>query len=83
MINKYGGSALRVPDGYRAFAALKRIVQNSYEKTHSIAVALDGPLGPRHETKETGILFIRACGARVCGDQHLVFFLYPSDTQMG
>ena len=52
MINKYGGSALRVPDGYRAFAALKRIVQNSYEKTHSIAVALDGPLGPRHEPKK-------------------------------
>ena len=52
MINKCGGSALRVPDGYRAFAALKRIVQNSYEKTHSIAVALDGPLGPRHEPKK-------------------------------
>ncbi|HJC80058.1 MAG TPA: DUF374 domain-containing protein [Candidatus Mediterraneibacter excrementipullorum] len=52
MINKCGGSALRVPDGYRAFAALKRIVQSSYEKTHSIAVALDGPLGPRHEPKK-------------------------------
>ena len=45
MIKKCGGSALRVPDGYRAFAALKKIVQDSYESTHSIAVALDGPLG--------------------------------------
>ncbi len=52
MIKKCGGSALRVPDGYRAFAALKKIVQDSYEKTHSIAVALDGPLGPRHEPKK-------------------------------
>ena len=52
MIKKCGGSALRVPDGYRAFAALKKIVQDSYEKAHSIAVALDGPLGPRHEPKK-------------------------------
>ena len=52
MIKKCGGSALRVPDGYRAFAALKKIVQDSYEKTHSIAVALDGPLGPRHDPKK-------------------------------
>ena len=27
-------------------------VKDSYEKTHSIAVALDGPLGPRHEPKK-------------------------------
>lgn len=52
MIKKCDGSALRVPDGYRAFAALKKIVQDSYEKAHSIAVALDGPLGPRHEPKK-------------------------------
>lgn len=52
MIRRCGGNALRVPDGYRAFAALKKIVQDCYEKTHSIAVALDGPLGPRHEPKK-------------------------------
>ncbi len=52
MIRRSGGSALRVPDGYKAFAALKKIVQDSYEKTHSIAMALDGPLGPRHEPKK-------------------------------
>ena len=52
MIKKCGGSALRVPDGYRAFAALKKIVQDSYEKAHSIAVALDGPLGHRREPKK-------------------------------
>ncbi len=52
MIKRSGGNALRVPDGYKAFGALKKIVQESYEKTHSIAAALDGPLGPRHEPKK-------------------------------
>lgn len=52
MVRRCGGSALRVPDGYKAFASLKKIVQDSYEKTHSIAAALDGPLGPRHEPKK-------------------------------
>ena len=52
MVKRCGGNALRVPDGYKAFAALKKIVQDSYEKTRSIAVALDGPLGPRHEPKK-------------------------------
>lgn len=52
MVRQCGGNALRVPDGYGAFTALKKIVKDSYEKTHSIAVALDGPLGPRHEPKK-------------------------------
>lgn len=52
MIRKSGGKALRVPDGYKAFAALKNIVRESYEKDHSLAMALDGPLGPRHEPKK-------------------------------
>ena len=41
MIKRCGGNALRVPDGYKAFGALKNIVRDSYEKAHSIAVALD------------------------------------------
>nr|WP_294493052.1 hypothetical protein [uncultured Mediterraneibacter sp.] len=52
MVRRCGGNALRVPDGYKAFTALKKIVQDTYEKTHSLAVALDGPLGPRHEPKK-------------------------------
>ena len=51
MVQRCGGHALRVPDGYQAFAALKKIVQDTYEKEHSLAVA-DGPLGPRHEPKK-------------------------------
>lgn len=52
MVQRCSGHALRVPDGYKAFAALKKIVQDTYEKEHSLAVALDGPLGPRHEPKK-------------------------------
>lgn len=52
MVRKCGGNALRVPDGFKAFAEIKKILQDSYEKTHSIALALDGPLGPRHEPKK-------------------------------
>ena len=52
MLQACGGHALRVPDGFAAFGALKKILQDSYESTRSIAVALDGPLGPRHEPKK-------------------------------
>ena len=52
MLQACGGHALRVPDGFAAFGALKKILQDSYEQTRSIAVALDGPLGPRHEPKK-------------------------------
>lgn len=52
MIEKSGGHALRVKDGAAGFGALKKIMQNAYETTRSIAVALDGPLGPRHEPKK-------------------------------
>lgn len=52
MIQRCGGNAIRVPDGYAAFGALKMLMQRSYEQEHSLAVALDGPLGPRHEPKK-------------------------------
>ena len=45
MLQACGGHALRVPDGFAAFGALKKILQDSYEQTRSIAVALEmGPL---------------------------------------
>ena len=50
MLKSCGGNALRVPDGFAAFGVLKKILQNSYEQTRSIAVALDGPKGPSKAT---------------------------------
>lgn len=52
MISRCGGNALRIPDGYASFTALKCLMQSSYEQARSLAVALDGPLGPRHEPKK-------------------------------
>lgn len=52
MVRGCGGNVLRVPDGIRAFGALRQIIKETYEKTRSIAVALDGPLGPRHEPEK-------------------------------
>lgn len=83
MIEKCGGSTLRIPDGYAAFGALKKLMQTSYEQTRSMAVALDGPLGPRHEPKKTGVLFIRTKGRRFCGNQYSVFVLFAAAMEMG
>jgi len=52
MIEQSKGHALRVPDGFGAFKELKKILRQSYEQTRSLAIALDGPLGPRHEPKK-------------------------------
>lgn len=52
MLQKCGGSAIRIPDGYAAFGALKVLMQRSYEQLHSLAIALDGPMGPRHKPKK-------------------------------
>lgn len=52
MIEQCGGSAVRVPDGFASFKALKKVLKDSYERTRSIAVALDVPFGPRHEPKK-------------------------------
>lgn len=52
MIKSCGGYALRVPDGRASFSRLKEIQENFQGKDVSIAVALDGPLGPRHEPKK-------------------------------
>lgn len=57
MIERCGGNALRVPDGTAAYGTLKTMMQKSYEQTRSLAVALDGPLGPRHEPKKLAFWF--------------------------
>lgn len=52
MIAQNGGCALRVPDGLACIGAVKKLMKKSYEEARSLAVALDGPLGPRHEPKK-------------------------------
>ncbi len=83
MIKRCGGNALRVPDGYKAFGALKNIVRDSYEKAHSIAVALDGPLWSAARAEKTGILLVGTCRRSICRHQPFLFFMYQADSQMG
>ncbi len=52
LVERCGGHAIRVQDGFASFGALKAVFRNAYERTRCIAVALDGPLGPRHEPKK-------------------------------
>lgn len=67
MIEQCGGHALRVPDGYAGFGALKKLIQRSYEQTRSLAVALDGPLGPRHEPKKLAFYLSEQSGEDFVG----------------
>lgn len=67
MIEKSGGHALRVPDGYASFPALKNILQRAYEQTRSLAIALDGPLGPRHEPKKLAFYLSEQSGEDFVG----------------
>ena len=76
MIKKCGGSALRVPDGYRAFAALKRSCRTLTRVPHSIAVALDGPLGPRHEPKKLAFYLSEHAEEEFVGIKPVVFILH-------
>lgn len=52
MIAHCGGHALRVPDGLACVGAVKKLMKRSYEEARSLAISLDGPLGPRHEPKK-------------------------------
>lgn len=82
MLQACGGHALRVPDGFAAFGALKKILQDSYEQTRSIAVALDGPRGPRHEQK-AGILSGRAGTGVFCGNFSFLSWMSSAVLEMG
>ena len=72
-----------VPDGFKAFAALKKIVQDSYEKTHSIAVALDGPPGAEARAEKTGILSVGTCRRGFRRYQPFLFFLPAASAPLG
>lgn len=67
MIRSCRGEALRVPDGRAAFRALKEILQEFRGKEASIAVALDGPLGPRHRPKKLAFYLSEELGMDFTG----------------
>ncbi|MGC4018413.1 MAG: hypothetical protein QM793_03740 [Muricomes sp.] len=67
LIERCGGNAIRVPDGFASFGVLKNVFQNAYEKARCIAVALDGPLGPRHEAKKLAFFLSEQSGEDFVG----------------
>lgn len=67
MIQKCGGTAIRIADGYGSLKALKKLMKRSYEQSRSLAVALDGPLGPRHEPKKLAFYLSEQSGEDFVG----------------
>lgn len=67
MVENCHGHAVRVPDGRASFAKLKEMQKEFKEKQDSIAVALDGPLGPRREPKKLAFYFGELLGKSFTG----------------
>lgn len=57
MVENCGGRAIRAADGRASYHVLKKIQTDFGAQDESIAVALDGPLGPRHEPKKLAFYF--------------------------
>lgn len=57
IVESCGGKAVRVPDGKASYHTLKSIQKDLAKEEESIAAALDGPLGPRHEPKKLAFYF--------------------------
>ncbi|HJA42518.1 MAG TPA: DUF374 domain-containing protein [Candidatus Dorea stercoravium] len=67
MVESCGGHALRVADGRASFGKLKEILEEFRGRDASLAVALDGPLGPRHEPKRLAFYFAELLGVEFTG----------------
>ncbi len=53
MIEKCRGDALNIGQGFCNAGLLRDILRGLKEEKHSVAIAMDGPLGPRHIPKKT------------------------------
>ncbi|MGL4773176.1 MAG: hypothetical protein ACRC2K_06360 [Clostridium sp.] len=58
----FGAKALRMPDGIKMRGFLRDLIEESKESNSTIAIALDGPLGPLHEAKKIGFLLANESG---------------------
>lgn len=52
----YGARTLRMPDGMKLRGFFKDLINESKVDKTTIAIALDGPLGPLHEPKKIGFM---------------------------
>ena len=54
ILNSYGANALKIPDDVHKKEFIKELREKSKEDS-LVALALDGPIGPLHETKENSL----------------------------
>ena len=67
ILNYYGGKALRMPDGIKMKGFLKELKTESKKKNGTLAIALDGPLGPFREPKKIAPLLSNESGKELIG----------------
>ena len=67
ILNYYGGKALRMPDGIKMKGFLKDLKTESKKENGTLAIALDGPLGPFHEPKKIAPLLSNESGKELIG----------------
>lgn len=53
-IKRYGGKALRMPNGVKMKSFLTTLREASKERNSTLCIALDGPQGPIYEAKKIG-----------------------------
>lgn len=67
VLNNYGTSALRMPDGLKMRGFLKNLKEESRKDNLTLALALDGPLGPLHEPKKMAFLLSNESNKKFIG----------------
>lgn len=56
IIKKYGGKALRMPDGVKMKGFLRELKEICKAENSTLCIALDGPKGPIYEAKKIGFM---------------------------
>ena len=67
ILKHYGSKALRMPDGIKMKGFLKELKSESKKPGGIMAIALDGPLGPLHETKKIAPLLSNESNKNLIG----------------
>ena len=67
MLSRCGASALRLGDGMRMRGGMKALTDAANAPGRGLAVALDGPLGPRREPKKLAFFLAREGKKRMSG----------------
>lgn len=67
LVEKCGGEAVRIDYGKGSIQALTRVLKDLKKKEKNVAIAMDGPLGPRHMAKKLPLLLSEKSKAELVG----------------